>query len=76
MAYVYEVLAEDCEHAFISFYDMHRCYISKPQTVWNNWVILEYPNKHSKLHQGLGDIVYLRSSIDFDCISVVLKVYI
>ena len=35
---------------------------------------LEYPSKHDKLHQGLDYIVHLWYWIDFDCISVVLKV--
>ena len=39
-------------------------------------VCLEYPNIHSKLHQGLDYIVYLWYCIDFDCITVVLKVQI
>ena len=34
---------------------------------------LEYPSKHVKLHQGLDDIVYLQYCLDFDCITVVLK---
>ena len=37
-------------------------------------VCLEYPLKHSRLHQGLDNIVYLWHCLDFDCIIVVLKV--
>ena len=32
-------------------------------------ICLEYPSKHSKLHQGLDYIVYLWCCIDFDCIN-------
>ena len=35
---------------------------------------LEYLSKHSKLHEGLDYMVYLRHEVDFDCITVVLKV--
>ena len=37
---------------------------------------LEYPSEHSKLYQGLDYIVYSRYCIDFDYITVVLKVWI
>ena len=38
-----------------------------------NGGVLNSPNKHSRLHQDLDYIVYLRYCIDFDCITVVLK---
>ena len=37
-------------------------------------VHLKYPSKHGKLHQGLDYIVYLQYFINFDCITVVVKV--
>ena len=37
-------------------------------------VCLEYSSKNGMLHQGLDYIVYLWYCIDFDCITVVLKV--
>ena len=37
-------------------------------------VCLEYPSKHSRLHQGLDYIAYLLCCIGFDCITIVLKV--
>ena len=35
---------------------------------------VESPSKQGKLHEGLDYIVYLRYSIEFDCITVILKV--
>ena len=37
-------------------------------------VYLGYSSKHDKLYQGLDNIVYLRYCVDFDSITVVLKV--
>ena len=32
MVYVLEILAKDCEHLFISFYEMHKLYILTIET--------------------------------------------
>ena len=37
-------------------------------------VYVEYPNEYGRLHQGLDYTVYLQYCIDFDCITIVLKV--
>ena len=39
-------------------------------------VYSEFSSKHSKLYQGLDQIVYLRLWFDFDYIEVILKISI
>ena len=68
MAYVFEKWAWYCEYLFISFLLYYQYYCL---SVVGGLVCLEYPGKHSMLHQGLDYIVY---SIDFYCITVILKI--
>ena len=59
-------------------------YIKKTQTIssillyisGDVLLCLEYQSKHTKLHQGLDIVYYLWFCIDFDYITLVLKVKI
>ena len=62
IAYVFEILTQNCEHLFISFYNIHRCYTPAK---FIRWLI------KNQIWQMCADDV---NGIDFDCITVVLKV--
>ena len=61
--YIFEILAEDCEHLFISFYV--NIILSMLLGISGGILVrLEYPSKHRRLHQGLDYIIYSQFSID------------